>query len=130
MCRILLLSIILLSSYSLSYGEPEQDYRRPIKVSITCCTEVSKAKISNEIINFKIQHARDQCVNAVIFRTEIEGSFCSDPSARWVRKKVNELGGDLSKLSKVKSKKKRVQKKKKKKSVKKAVTASWFPSTR
>uniref|UniRef100_A0A673HVU1 Chemokine interleukin-8-like domain-containing protein n=1 Tax=Sinocyclocheilus rhinocerous TaxID=307959 RepID=A0A673HVU1_9TELE len=53
----------------------------------SCCTKVSKAKVTNRIISFRRQNESLPCVKAVIFKTE-RGEFCCDPRQRWVKKKV------------------------------------------
>ncbi|KAM4694985.1 eotaxin-like [Discoglossus pictus] len=123
---LLLLGVTLLSSQLFCYGQKHFDYRRPIKVSITCCAGVTRAKIPYTIISYKKQPVSGDCVNAVIFQTDSKGSFCSDPKAKWVRIKMKELDNGGEKLPKRK-KQGRVQKKIKKKA-KIAVTVPWLPS--
>uniref|UniRef100_A0A8C5PA75 Uncharacterized protein n=1 Tax=Leptobrachium leishanense TaxID=445787 RepID=A0A8C5PA75_9ANUR len=40
--------------------------RRPIKVKVDCCQEVSRAKVVDAITSFKKQPAADKCVEAVM----------------------------------------------------------------
>lgn len=138
-------SVLLLVVNYLSYGvscskETPIDYRRPITVKITCCTAVSTANIKFPIISYKIQQVANSCVYAVIFRTEANGSFCADPKARWVQKKVKELSGGTVQLPKrgkdkkggkggKRGKKQNKNKKKIKKNTKPPMTSPWFPST-
>ncbi|XP_077344799.1 uncharacterized protein LOC143988808 [Lithobates pipiens] len=138
-------SVLLLVVTCLSYGvscskETPVDYRRPITVQITCCTAVSRANIKFPIVNYKIQQAANRCVYAVIFRTEANGSFCADPKATWVQKKVNKLSGGTFQLPKIRKgkkggkggkrgKKQNKNKKKMKNNTKPPMTSPWFPST-
>ncbi|KAI7792640.1 chemokine CCL-C24j precursor [Triplophysa rosa] len=68
------------------------NYRRPTRVGVNCCTEVSKARIPNRIklIGYKHQNALAPCVDAIIFYTENE-KYCSDPNARWINPKLKGL---------------------------------------
>uniref|UniRef100_A0A803JI57 Chemokine interleukin-8-like domain-containing protein n=1 Tax=Xenopus tropicalis TaxID=8364 RepID=A0A803JI57_XENTR len=82
--------------------------------TIFCCTSVSKARIRYPIISHKEQPAANLCVKAVIFRTTSHGSFCSDPKAKWVRKKVENLkSGESTAPQKPKKKGRKNQKKRK-----------------
>uniref|UniRef100_A0A672S2V5 C-C motif chemokine 21-like n=1 Tax=Sinocyclocheilus grahami TaxID=75366 RepID=A0A672S2V5_SINGR len=56
----------------------------------SCCTKVSKAKVTDRIISFRRQNESLPCVKAVIFKTK-QGEFCCDPRQRWVKKKVEQL---------------------------------------
>ncbi|CAI9618637.1 unnamed protein product, partial [Staurois parvus] len=111
-------------------------------VQITCCTAVSRANIKFPIVSYKIQQVANRCVYAVIFRTEANGSFCADPKATWVQKKVKELSGGTVQLPKSgkgnkggkggkrgKKSNKKNKKKIKNKNPKLPVTSPWFPST-
>ncbi|KAE8604928.1 hypothetical protein XENTR_v10014895 [Xenopus tropicalis] len=114
MLRVLVLGLTLLSSGLFCLEQSEIDYRRPIKVNIECCTSVSKARIRYPIISHKEQPAANLCVKAVIFRTTSHGSFCSDPKAKWVRKKVENLkSGESTAPQKPKKKGRKNQKKRK-----------------
>ncbi|CAH2246347.1 C-C motif chemokine 8-like isoform X2 [Pelobates cultripes] len=90
MLRICLAFLILCISVLYCSGNSNFDYRRPIKVKIDCCESVSKARIK-EIATFKRQSAADKCVEAVIFHTKNNGSFCSDPKAKWVRRTIRKM---------------------------------------
>ncbi|XP_018422847.1 PREDICTED: C-C motif chemokine 2-like [Nanorana parkeri] len=144
-----LCSVLLFVVTCLSYGvfcsrETLIDYRRPITVQITCCTAVSTAKLKFPIISYKIQSAANRCVNAIIFRTEGNGSFCANPKTKWVQKKVKELSGGTVQLpagkkgnkgakggkrGKAGRKQNNKNKKKTKNNKKLPVTSPWFPST-
>ncbi|XP_040204624.1 C-C motif chemokine 2-like [Rana temporaria] len=141
--RCVLLLVVTCLSYGVSCSkETHIDYRRPITVQITCCTTVSTANIKFPIVSYKIQQVANRCVYAVIFRTEANGSFCADPKARWVHKKVKELSGGTVQLPKSgkgkkggkggkRGKKQNNKNKKKiqKKNTKPPVASAWFPST-
>ncbi|KAK2870217.1 hypothetical protein Q8A67_024609 [Cirrhinus molitorella] len=62
------------------------DYQKPN----SCCTKVSTAEVTDPIINIRLQHESLPCVKAVIFETE-QRVFCSDPTQRWVWKKVKQF---------------------------------------
>ncbi|XP_051542533.1 chemokine (C-C motif) ligand 34b, duplicate 4 isoform X1 [Myxocyprinus asiaticus] len=68
------------------------NYRRPTKVGVNCCKEVSRARIPLEIklIGYKHQNALTPCVDAIIFYTEKE-KYCSDPKARWISPRLKGL---------------------------------------
>ncbi|XP_059380146.1 C-C motif chemokine 4-like [Carassius carassius] len=53
----------------------------------SCCTKVSTAKVTDPIINFRLQRESLPCVRAVIFETE-RGDLCRDPRQPWVKEKV------------------------------------------
>ncbi|XP_072263707.1 C-C motif chemokine 8-like [Pyxicephalus adspersus] len=141
LCSAFLLVVTSLGYNVLCSQETMIDYRRPITVQITCCKEVSPAKIKYPITGYKIQTAANRCVYAVIFRTEANGSFCTDPKSRWVQKKVLELSGGTVQLPKKKKPNKgakggkrrkggkKQNKKKTKNNPKPPVTSLWFPST-
>ncbi|XP_026107888.1 C-C motif chemokine 8-like [Carassius auratus] len=61
-----------------------------IKVKESCCTQVSRAKLTDPILNIRLQHESLPCVRAVIFETE-RGEFCIDPRQRWVKEKVKQF---------------------------------------
>ncbi|XP_073687023.1 eotaxin-like isoform X2 [Garra rufa] len=62
------------------------NYRRPTRVGVSCCKEVSRARIpaTIKLIGYKHQNALSPCVDAIIFYTEKE-KICSDPKARWIQ---------------------------------------------
>ncbi|XP_073686426.1 chemokine (C-C motif) ligand 34b, duplicate 4 isoform X1 [Garra rufa] len=68
------------------------NYRRPTRVGVSCCKEVSRARIPAEIelVGYKHQNALSPCVDAIIFYTEKE-KICSDPAARWIKGRMNGL---------------------------------------
>ncbi|XP_041120622.1 eotaxin-like [Polyodon spathula] len=63
-------------------------YRRPTKVTTTCCKSVSRAWIPYNITGYREQNALEPCVLAVIFYTKEVGPVCSNPTARWVQNKM------------------------------------------
>ncbi|XP_048868319.1 eotaxin-like isoform X1 [Brienomyrus brachyistius] len=65
-------------------------YRRPSKVSTTCCKMVSSAQILFEIYGYERQNALGPCVEAIVFDT-VKGKVCSNPKARWVMRKMKEM---------------------------------------
>ncbi|XP_026056974.1 C-C motif chemokine 12-like [Carassius auratus] len=70
----------------------QHNYRRPTRVGVSCCKEVSKARIpaSIKLMGYKHQNALSPCVDAVIFYTEKE-KLCSDPKAPWIKNRLNGL---------------------------------------
>uniref|UniRef100_A0A667Z7Z5 Chemokine interleukin-8-like domain-containing protein n=1 Tax=Myripristis murdjan TaxID=586833 RepID=A0A667Z7Z5_9TELE len=56
----------------------------------SCCTTVSRNKITEPIVGYKLQKPNPPCVKAVIFQTE-KDQFCAYVGAPWVMDKVNEL---------------------------------------
>uniref|UniRef100_A0A8C1WXB8 Chemokine (C-C motif) ligand 34b, duplicate 4 n=1 Tax=Cyprinus carpio TaxID=7962 RepID=A0A8C1WXB8_CYPCA len=64
----------------------QPNYRRPTRVGVSCCKEVSKGRIpaTIKLIGYKHQNALSPCVDAIIFYTEKE-KFCSDPKAPWIQ---------------------------------------------
>ncbi|XP_026056967.1 eotaxin-like [Carassius auratus] len=60
------------------------------KVKESCCTKVSTAKLTDPILNIRLQRRSLPCVKAVIFETE-RGYFCSDPKQEWVKEKVKQF---------------------------------------
>ncbi|XP_018119471.1 eotaxin-like [Xenopus laevis] len=129
MLRVLVLGLTLLSSGLLCLGQSDIDYRRPIRVNIECCTAVSKARIRYPITSYKKQSAANLCVHAIILRTTNHGSFCVDPKAKWVRKKVKRLNNGESKAPQKTKKKGRNNQKRKQKQPRPTVKPSRFPLT-
>ncbi|XP_016354407.1 C-C motif chemokine 8-like isoform X1 [Sinocyclocheilus anshuiensis] len=68
------------------------NYRRPTRVGVNCCKDVSKARIppATKLIGYKQQNALSPCVDAIIFYTEKE-KYCSDPKARWIQDRLKGL---------------------------------------
>ncbi|XP_016134546.1 C-C motif chemokine 8-like isoform X2 [Sinocyclocheilus grahami] len=68
------------------------NYRRPTRVGVSCCKDVSKARIppATKLIGYKQQNALSPCVDAIIFYTEKE-KYCSDPKARWIQDRLKDL---------------------------------------
>ncbi|XP_062841531.1 chemokine (C-C motif) ligand 34b, duplicate 4 [Trichomycterus rosablanca] len=68
------------------------NYRRPTKVGVLCCEAVSKAMIPHDIklTGYKHQNDLSPCVEAIVFYSKDE-RFCSDPSARWIKRKQKGL---------------------------------------
>ncbi|XP_026093263.1 C-C motif chemokine 8 isoform X1 [Carassius auratus] len=68
------------------------NYRRPTRVGVSCCKEVSRARIpaTTTLIGYKHQNALSPCVDAIIFYTEKE-KYCSDPKARWIKDRLKDL---------------------------------------
>uniref|UniRef100_A0A8C1HVZ8 Chemokine (C-C motif) ligand 34b, duplicate 4 n=1 Tax=Cyprinus carpio carpio TaxID=630221 RepID=A0A8C1HVZ8_CYPCA len=66
--------------------------RRPTRVGVSCCKEVSKARIppAIKLIGYKHQNALSPCVDAIIFYTEKE-KYCSDPKVRWIKDRLKGL---------------------------------------
>uniref|UniRef100_A0A8C1IIV9 Chemokine (C-C motif) ligand 34b, duplicate 4 n=1 Tax=Cyprinus carpio TaxID=7962 RepID=A0A8C1IIV9_CYPCA len=64
--------------------------RRPTRVGVSCCKEVSKGRIpaAIKLIGYKHQNALSPCVDAIIFYTEKE-KYCSDPKAPWIKNRLN-----------------------------------------
>ncbi|XP_016129771.1 eotaxin-like isoform X1 [Sinocyclocheilus grahami] len=60
------------------------------EVMYSCCNKVSTAKVTDPIIDIRLQHESLPCVKAVIFETK-QVKFCSDPKQRWVREKVKQF---------------------------------------
>ncbi|XP_043926837.1 C-C motif chemokine 26-like [Protopterus annectens] len=67
------------------------DFRRPTKVTTSCCKSVSKNRVPYTILRFKRQNYLGPCVHAVIFFTEEAGAICAHPGMPWVKRKVEEL---------------------------------------
>ncbi|KAL7835325.1 hypothetical protein SRHO_G00276720 [Serrasalmus rhombeus] len=67
-------------------------FRRPTRVGLVCCEQVSKMPIPRNIslIGYKHQNALAPCVEAVIFYSNTE-KFCSDPTARWIQRRQKDL---------------------------------------
>ncbi|XP_052451990.1 C-C motif chemokine 24-like [Carassius gibelio] len=66
------------------------------KVKESCCTQVSTAKLTDPILNIRLQHESLPCVKAVIFETE-RGDSCSDPRQPWVKEKVKNFRAQRNK---------------------------------
>ncbi|XP_055038536.2 chemokine (C-C motif) ligand 34b, duplicate 4 isoform X1 [Misgurnus anguillicaudatus] len=68
------------------------NFRRPTRVGVNCCKEVSNARIPAKmpLIGYKHQNALDPCVEAIIFYTTNE-KYCSDPKARWISHRMKGL---------------------------------------
>ncbi|XP_069752688.1 C-C motif chemokine 8-like isoform X2 [Narcine bancroftii] len=66
-------------------------YLRPSKVTTNCCKRVSRRPIPHHITHYRIQNNLYPCVEAVIFYTLEKGPLCSNPTARWVPKKIKEI---------------------------------------
>ncbi|XP_026056970.1 C-C motif chemokine 24-like [Carassius auratus] len=66
------------------------------KLDTPCCTQVSRAKLTDPILNFRLQPESLPCVRAVIFETE-RGEFCRDPRQPWVKEKVKNLRAQRNK---------------------------------
>ncbi|XP_051542534.1 chemokine (C-C motif) ligand 34b, duplicate 4 isoform X2 [Myxocyprinus asiaticus] len=84
--------IMLMLMVLVCVTEQQGGYRRPTKVGVNCCKEVSRARIPLEIklIGYKHQNALTPCVDAIIFYTEKE-KYCSDPKARWISPRLKGL---------------------------------------
>ncbi|KAL6462655.1 hypothetical protein MHYP_G00290770 [Metynnis hypsauchen] len=67
-------------------------FRRPTRVGLVCCEQVSKIPIPRNITltGYKHQNALAPCVEAVIFYSNTE-KFCSDPTARWIQRRQKDL---------------------------------------
>nr|XP_020441022.1 eotaxin-like [Monopterus albus] len=85
-----LLSVtVLLLTVCLCFQASAGSRRFPTKGKVPlCCTRVSSADISADIIGkYTIQKARGECVEAIIFRTA-EEKVCVDPKAKWVQRVI------------------------------------------
>uniref|UniRef100_A0A8C1LTV8 Chemokine interleukin-8-like domain-containing protein n=1 Tax=Cyprinus carpio TaxID=7962 RepID=A0A8C1LTV8_CYPCA len=60
------------------------------QVVYSCCTKVSKAEVTDPILNIRLQRESLPCVKAVIFETK-QVEFCCDPRQRWVKEKVKQF---------------------------------------
>ncbi|XP_016395767.1 chemokine (C-C motif) ligand 34b, duplicate 4 isoform X1 [Sinocyclocheilus rhinocerous] len=80
--------IVLMGCFTGALG----NYRRPTRVGVSCCKDVSKARIppAIKLIGYKHQNALSPCVDAIIFYTEKE-KYCSDPKARWIQDRLKGL---------------------------------------
>ncbi|KAI1882743.1 hypothetical protein AGOR_G00238080 [Albula goreensis] len=83
---VMVMAMLLVSSVAAQ----KSNFRRPTKVTTSCCESVSKSLIPYTVKEYKFQNALGPCVEAVIFYTD-KGAVCSDPSARWVQRKIKEL---------------------------------------
>ncbi|XP_050958272.1 C-C motif chemokine 8 isoform X2 [Labeo rohita] len=70
----------------------QSNYRRPTRVGVSCCKEVSRARIplTVKLVGYKQQNALSPCVDAIIFYTE-KNKICSDPDARWIPARLRDL---------------------------------------
>ncbi|KAG9283469.1 C-C motif chemokine 8-like isoform X1 [Astyanax mexicanus] len=73
-------------------GGVSANYRRPTRVGLLCCDQVSTAPIPREIklTGYKHQNALAPCVEAIIFFAG-EDKYCSDPKARWIQRRQKGL---------------------------------------
>ncbi|XP_026116486.1 C-C motif chemokine 8-like, partial [Carassius auratus] len=60
------------------------------KPKYSCCTKVLRDKLTDPIINIRLQPESLPCVRAVIFETE-QGDFCIDPRQSWVKEIVKQF---------------------------------------
>ncbi|XP_078522028.1 eotaxin-like [Lissotriton helveticus] len=67
------------------------DYRRPTKVTTSCCKSVSKSRIPYTITDYKRQSHLGPCIAAYIFVTERNGAFCTHPKAPWAERAIQNL---------------------------------------
>ncbi|KAL4631064.1 eotaxin-like isoform X1 [Arapaima gigas] len=84
MSRYILSAVLLVFLCSLT---KQEDYRRPTKITTTCCKSVSSGLIHTKITAYENQPAFDACVEAIVFHTD-KGKICSNPKARWVERKI------------------------------------------
>ncbi|KAI4904013.1 hypothetical protein NFI96_021458, partial [Prochilodus magdalenae] len=63
--------------------------RRPTRVGVICCEQVSRAPIppSVTLVGYKRQNALAPCVEAIIFFSKTE-KFCSNSTARWIERRL------------------------------------------
>uniref|UniRef100_A0A672MG29 Chemokine interleukin-8-like domain-containing protein n=1 Tax=Sinocyclocheilus grahami TaxID=75366 RepID=A0A672MG29_SINGR len=80
--RILMRSLAVAVFFCLTVAADDKVY--------SCCTKVSTAKVTDPIIDIRLQHESLPCVKAVIFETE-RGDFCCDSKQRWVWVKVKQF---------------------------------------
>ncbi|XP_072110751.1 eotaxin-like [Mobula birostris] len=88
-CTRLLQFTVVLMLVGTDFGM--NSYLRPSKVTTNCCKMVSRRPITDHITHYRIQNALSPCVSAVIFYTVSRGPLCSDPNARWVTKRIDEI---------------------------------------
>uniref|UniRef100_A0A3B3T3Q2 Chemokine interleukin-8-like domain-containing protein n=1 Tax=Paramormyrops kingsleyae TaxID=1676925 RepID=A0A3B3T3Q2_9TELE len=69
-----------------------------IRTVTSCCTTVSRRKITSPILGYRTQKWSPPCVKAVIFETE-DGPVCSHWREEWVFQKVKELDVRMNSLS-------------------------------
>ncbi|XP_066500694.1 chemokine (C-C motif) ligand 34b, duplicate 4 [Hoplias malabaricus] len=69
------------------------NFRRPTKVGLVCCEAVSRAPIPQKmtLVGYKHQNALAPCVEAIIFFTDKLEKICSDPTARWIPRRISGL---------------------------------------
>uniref|UniRef100_A0A8L0DR71 Chemokine (C-C motif) ligand 34b, duplicate 4 n=1 Tax=Oncorhynchus mykiss TaxID=8022 RepID=A0A8L0DR71_ONCMY len=85
------LSLALLITMCVYLTSVSANYRRPTKVTTSCCTRVSDSHIKFRLQGFHIQNAMPPCVDAIVFYTVKGGKICSDPKAPWVNKRKQYL---------------------------------------
>ncbi|KAK7118535.1 hypothetical protein R3I94_022128 [Phoxinus phoxinus] len=80
--------VVLIGCFTGALG----NYRRPTRVGVTCCKEVSRGRIPPEVklIGYRHQNALSPCVDAIVFYTE-KDKYCSDPTARWIQFRLKGL---------------------------------------
>ncbi|XP_052451986.1 C-C motif chemokine 12 isoform X1 [Carassius gibelio] len=87
-----LITIAVLIALMGCFTGAQANYRRPTRVGVSCCKEVSRGRIpaSIKLMGYKHQNALSPCVDAIIFYTEKE-KLCSDPKAPWIKNRLNGL---------------------------------------
>ncbi|NP_001108521.2 chemokine (C-C motif) ligand 34b, duplicate 4 precursor [Danio rerio] len=87
-----LLTIAVLIALMGCFTGAQANYRRPTRVGVTCCKEVSRGRIPPDIklTAYKHQPALSPCVDAIIFYAEKE-RYCTDPKARWIQNRLQGL---------------------------------------
>ncbi|CAM4723164.1 unnamed protein product [Leuciscus chuanchicus] len=63
---------------------------------ITCCKFLSKIKLTDPIIGFRMLHHSPPCLKAIVFETE-RGEFCLDWRQQWVKDEVKLLRAQRNK---------------------------------
>ncbi|XP_072514512.1 chemokine (C-C motif) ligand 34b, duplicate 4 [Salminus brasiliensis] len=68
------------------------NYRRPTRVGLLCCKQVSDVHIPRTInlTGYQHQNALAPCVEAIIFFSG-EDKYCVDPKARWIQRRQKGL---------------------------------------
>ncbi|XP_045567002.1 eotaxin [Salmo salar] len=87
------LSLALLITMCVYLTSVSANYRRPTKVTTSCCTSVSDSHIKFRLQGYHIQNAMPPCVDAIVFYTAKGVKICSDPKAPWVNKRMQRLNG-------------------------------------